>query len=72
MWPEKYRVKVKHDRYNILKISYFEEGKHNEGIKGIAQTMAFDDSFVMLEYQEVIIFRSRDIGNMVKSLEVIK
>ena len=72
MWPEKYRFKVKHDRYNISKISYFEEHKHNEGIKGIVQTMAFDDSFIMLKCQEVIIFRSGDIGNMVKSLKVIK
>ena len=67
MWPEKYRFKVKHDRYRISKISCFGIHKHNEGIKGIAQTMAFDDSLIMLDSQEIIIFRSGDIWNMVKT-----
>ena len=35
---------------DISKISYFEVHKHNDGIKGIAQTMAFDDSFIMLDW----------------------
>ena len=50
----------------ISKISYFHEVKDNKSIEHIIQTVALDDSFIVLEYQEAIIFRSEDIWNMVK------
>ena len=50
----------------ISKISYFHEEHNNKGIKCIVQLVALDDSLNVLDFQEVIIFRSKDIRNMVK------
>ena len=50
----------------ISKISYFHEEHNNKGIKHIVQTVALGDSLNVLDYQEVIIFRSEDMRNMVK------
>ena len=50
----------------ISKISYFHEEHNNKDIKNIVQTVALVDSLNVLDYQEVIIFRSGDMMNMVK------
>ena len=54
----------------ISKISYFHEEYNNKGIERIIQTVALDDSLNVLDYQEAIIFRSKDIRNMVKIRKV--